>query len=237
MTAHDELLDNVAAYALGMLPPSEASAVAEHLKSCEECREEYRLLRPAITAVAYSAEACDDPSSGATSASPLLKTRIMKEVRAQAAVRKRTQSWPAFAVAAAALALAIFSGLLNLSLNARLSRDRAESAAAAQTIADLTAKDIRRHPFAGGEVLTRDEHLYIAMHDLPQPPAGHVYQAWTLAKGAKAMAPSVTFSPTGGVAVVRLPQDAALQAAVAVSLEPEGGSRQPTTKPIALVRI
>src|SRR5579863_3062260 len=136
MTAHDELLDNVAAYALGMLPPSEASAVADHLKSCKECREEYRLLRPAITAVAFSAEACDEPSSGATSASPLLKARIMKEVRAQAAGRNRTQYWPAYAVAAAALALAIFSGLLNLSLNARLSRDRAESIGAAQMMSD-----------------------------------------------------------------------------------------------------
>ncbi|HYL27672.1 MAG TPA: anti-sigma factor, partial [Candidatus Nitrosotalea sp.] len=165
------------------------------------------------------------------------KTRIMKEVRAQAAMRKSRAPWRAYAVAAAAFAIAILSGLLNLSLNDRLSRERAERAAATQIVTDLTASDLQRHPFAGGEVLARGAHLYIAMHDLPQPPAGHVYQAWTLAKGAKTVAPSVTFRPTGGVAVVRLPQDAARQAAVAVSVEPEGGSRQPTTKPIALVRI
>ena len=62
MTSHDEMLDNVAAYALGLLPASEAAAVADHLKTCESCRAEYDFLRPAVTALAYSAEACNDAS-------------------------------------------------------------------------------------------------------------------------------------------------------------------------------
>ena len=108
----------------------------------------------------------------------------------------------------------------------------------AQTLADLTAPDSQRRRFAGGEVLVHGERLYLAMHALPAPPPGRVYQAWTLAKGAKTVAPSVTFEPSsGGVAVVRLPEAATTIAAVAVSVEPEGGSKQPTTKPIALVRI
>ncbi|MGB8966179.1 MAG: zf-HC2 domain-containing protein, partial [Candidatus Cybelea sp.] len=84
MMSHDEMLDGVAAYALGVLPPDEAAAVASHLQTCAECREEYRLLRPAVTAVAYSAETCADADSGALIASPLLKARVMKEVRAGA---------------------------------------------------------------------------------------------------------------------------------------------------------
>jgi hypothetical protein len=238
MTTHDELLDNVAAYALGMLSPAEASVVAEHLTTCEQCREEYRVLLPAVTAVAYSAEAYDDPSAGATAASSLLKARIMKHVRAEAIPKRVARPWLAYGVAAAALAIAVFTGLADLSLMTRLSRNHVETVSQAQTIADLTSPDTQRHPFAGGEVLTRGERLYIAMRGLPAPPPGHVYQAWTLAKGAKTMAPSATFSPAdGGVAVVRLSQDAARQVAVAVSIEPEGGSKQPTTKPIALVRI
>jgi hypothetical protein len=51
------------------------------------------------------------------------------------------------------------------------------------------------------------------------------------------MTPSVTFAPEGGVVLVRLPQSATNVAAVAVSVEPTGGSQQPTTTPIALVRM
>ena len=238
MTTHDEMLDSVAAYALGTLPPAEASAVAAHLETCERCREEYRFLRPAVTALAYSAEACADQERGATAASPLLKARIMKQVRSESAAARSPRVWPAYAVAAAAILVAITTGLLDLSLNAQLGRDRAQSAAQAELLADLTAPGAQRHPFRGGEVTTNGNRLLLTMHGLPKPAPGHVYQAWTLAKNSKKMAPSVTFEPGySGVTVVRLPQEATTLAAVAVSVEPAGGSKQPTTKPIALVTL
>lgn len=237
MISHDELLDTVAAYALGLLSRSEAETIANHMQTCEQCRDEYRFLAPVVTAVAYSAQACSEASEGAVP-SPLLKARVMKRVRAEATRRMQPRVWPAYAVAAACLAIALLTGLADLSLERQLERDRAQSAVQAQTLADLTAPDSQRRRFAGGEVLVHGERLYLAMHALPPPPPGRVYQAWTLAKGAKIVAPSVTFEPAGGgVAVVRLPEAATTIAAVAVSVEPEGGSKQPTTKPIALVRI
>lgn len=238
MTVHDEMLDNVAAYALGILPPDEAAAVARHLKTCAECSEEYRQLRPAVTAVAYSAEACSDMASGAAVVSPLLKARIMRQVRADAPARLGQRVWPAYLAAAACLALAIMTGVQNLSLNDRLNRERAQAAQQAQMIADIMAPDAKRMPFEHGEVLMHGQRLYIAMHDMPMPPQGKVYQAWTLAKGAKRVAPSMTFMPgNNGTTVVRLPDAATALAAVAVSIEPEGGSQQPTTKPIAVVTL
>jgi anti-sigma-K factor RskA len=238
MSAHDEMLDAVAAYALGALSPNDAAEVTAHLRDCEECRAEYRLLRPAVTAVAYSAEACGDAAAGAAVASPLLKARIMKQVRGEVPRARRTVLWPAYAAAAACLALAIVAGLFDLSLNDRLNRERAQVVEQNQTIADFMAPDARRHPFAGGEVLSHGPRLYIAMHDMPMPPRGKVYQAWTLSKGAKKVAPSMTFMPAPtGMTVVRLPEAAARLAAVAVSIEPEGGSQQPTTKPIAVVSL
>jgi anti-sigma-K factor RskA len=235
MMSHDELLDSVAAYALGVLSPADAATVETHLQTCQECRDEYRYLRPAVTAVAYTAEACADPNSGTTAVSPLLKARIMKRIRSEAPAHSQPRVWPAYALAAACLALAIVTGLADLSLSGRLNRDHAQTVAQAQIIADLTAPDSQRHRFAGGEVVTHGDRLYIATHDLPAPPAGRVYQAWTLAKGAKAVAPSVTFTPDQGL--VRLPEAATTLAAVAISVEPEGGSKQPTTKPIALVAL
>jgi anti-sigma-K factor RskA len=74
--------------------------------------------------------------------------------------------------------------------------------------------------------------MYLTLAKLPPLPRGKVYQAWTLPKGAKAVQPSLTFSPNAdGVAVVALPVDASKVGAVAVSVEPEGGSKTPTTTP------
>jgi anti-sigma-K factor RskA len=238
MSPHDEMLDVVAAYALGVLPPQEASAAIDHLKTCEACQAEYRLLQPAVTAVAYSAEACADPTSGAAVVSPLLKARIMKRVRGEEKRPQVPRVWLAYAAAAACLAFAIVTGFLDVSLNARLGRERAQSSLQAQTIADFMAPDSKHRQFHDGEVLMHGQRLYIAMHNMPMPPKGKVYQAWTLTKGAKSVAPSMTFMPSaGGMTVVRLPEAATTLAAVAVSVEPEGGSLQPTTKPIAMVTL
>jgi anti-sigma-K factor RskA len=237
MMSHDEMLDGVAAYALGALPEKEAALITSHLQSCKECRDEYRLLRPAVTAVAYTAEACTDLQSGAVVASPLLKARVMKQVREGTVRRPQRRGWAGraaiWAVVAACLALAV----VDFSMNERVNRDRALLAAQDQTIADLAAADAKRYRFGNGEVLTHGDRLYIALRDLPTPPRGKIYQAWTLAKGEKRVAPSVTFEPSGGTTLVRLPEAATAVAAVAVSVEPEGGSTQPTTKPIAVVNL
>lgn len=237
MMSHDELLDNVAAYALGVLPPNESRTVEEHLQVCEACREEYRTLRPAVTAVAYSAEASSEPAPGVVTVSPLLKGRVMKRVREEAARQSRAQNWPAYALAAACLAVAIVTGIADLTLNARLQRETAQTRAQAQIIADFSAPETRRHAFTGGTVVSRGDRLYLTMRDLPALPKGRTYQAWILAKGATKVSPSLTFEPSAGVAVVRLPEPATRVAAVAVSVEPMGGSQQPTTKPIALVKM
>lgn len=237
MSTHDEMLDSVAAHAVGALSPQEAADVAAHMRDCAECRAEYRQLRPVVTAVAYSAEACADSASGAV-ASPLLKARIMRQVRGEVRSARPSRLWPAYAAAAACLALAIVAGLFDVSLSDRLGKERAQVVEQDQTIADFTAPDSRRHPFAGGEVLMHGPRLYIAMHDMPMLPRGKVYQAWTLAKGSKTVAPSTTFMPAAtGMTVVRLPEAATTLAAVAVSVEPEGGSKQPTSKPIAMISL
>jgi anti-sigma-K factor RskA len=233
MRPHDEMLDSVAAYALGTLTANEAQTVAEHLRTCEECREEYRLLRPAVTAVACAAEASADKRSGGVAPSPLLKARVMKQVRGEAARRPRPRGWAVAALLAACLALA----LLDYSLIRQVSYDRTQAAAQRQTIADLAAGDSQRYRFSGGAVVTRGDRLYIVLQNLPTPPTGKIYQAWTLAKGEKKVAPSVTFAPAGGTTIVRLPEAATAVAAVAVSVEPDGGSKAPTSKPIAVVNI
>jgi len=103
-------------------------------------------------------------------------------------------------------------------------------------VAKMVAPGSKHFPVAAGEVVASGDRVVIALHDLPKLPAGKVYQAWTLATGAKVVAPSITFGPdAAGVAVIELPEHASKLAAVAVSVEPAGGSKAPTSKP-AFVR-
>lgn len=259
-TVH-EMLDDVAVYALGSMPAAEAKRVREHIDSCAECAREYALLAPAAAAIAASASTEGDAS---TCPSTLLKPRIMQAIQAQArppapsnvaqlpSRSARPPVWPAYLVAAACFVIALISSMWNVALIGQLKQAQGELASVTSrstslardlageraTVADMVDSNAKHYASGDDEVVASGSRLYLAMRSLPEPPRGKVYQAWTLAKGAKRVAPSSTFVPDGrGVAVIPLAVDARNTAAVAVSVEPEGGSKQPTTKPILLVPL
>ncbi len=249
----DEFLDLVAVLALGALPESEARRVAAHLTGCDACRTLYSDLRPAADFVGYSAEATslDDLTSAR------MKTRIMRVVHgaqdAPAVRRKVSTGWLA---AAAAAILAVAIGADDHFVRDRAARDseagrtalvekqtqllaalaqvgasRSERDASQSRLAHLLEPGSKYFAVPQGEVVTSAKRVFIALK-LSTLPQGKVYQAWTLAKGAKAVAPSLTFSPAAnGVAFIELPVDATGIVAVAVSVEPAGGSRAPTSTP------
>lgn len=167
------------------------------------------------------------------------------------ALRART-SWVPYFVAAAAVIVAFLSTANYASLRSHAGdADRqiadlhsqldAQSQVAARErtletrLAALTAPGGKHFAVPSGEVVTSGGHVFLALH-VAALASGKVYQAWTLHAGAKAVAPSVTFVPeSGGVAFVELPESSTGLAAVAVSVEPTGGSKAPTSKP-AFVR-
>ena len=251
------MLDDVAVYALGALPAADAQRVREHMATCAQCRDEYAALKSTAAAIGQAAATSGD---AANCPGALLKPRIMAQVRAsvqraQPVVPRATDRppvWPAYLVAAACLAIAILSSISDAVVRGQLKQTQSTVVTLSQranalartlagtqtTLADLLSSGAKHYAVDGGEIVTHGSRVYIAMHDLPPPPRGKVYQAWTLAKGAKTVAPSLTFVPDAhGVAVVPIPADARLTAAVAISIEPEGGSKQPTTKPIAVVPL
>lgn len=258
---HD-MLDQVAVYALGALPATQAQAVRDHMATCAQCRDEYDQLRGAVAAIALTAEA---PQTGAQAPSTLLKARIMRQVKTSANGSDQRSTdigtapgrsgsgpvWPAYLVAAACLAFAIISSVYNIILSGQLNAGKQEVARLSQrdtalskslteergTLSDVLSADSKHYVVGENDVVTRGSHVYIAMRGLPEPPRGHVYQAWSLPKGAKKMVPSVTFVPDRGVAVVTVTADARDTAAVAVSIEPDGGSKQPTSKPVLVVPL
>jgi hypothetical protein len=151
--------------------------------------------------------------------------------------------WPAYLVAAVCFAIAVAFSLLNLSLMEQLKSAKAAAAALTQrstglarnleneeaTIADLMSEDGRRYDVPNGQVVVVRDRVYLTLHDVGAPPKGKVYEVWTQSKGKKVMTPSTTFIPDAhGVAVIALPVRARAIEAVAVSVEPESGSKAPT---------
>lgn len=245
------MLELVAAAALGVLPVADRARVDAFILADPEARAEFEDLRAAADLIGMAAEAPPDAARSAQ-----MKARLMAAVRGSAAepapvspLQRRPAPrvvWMSALAAAAALVFALISTMQSEGL--RSERDdanrRAQTLQAQVTaernvierdgriLADLTASDAKTYAVPYGSVVTRGSHLYLALHALPPLPRGHVYQAWTLPKGRAAMSPSLTFTPTGtGTTLVPLPEDAAQTTAVAVSVEPAGGSRAPTTKP------
>lgn len=73
----------------------------------------------------------------------------------------------------------------------------------------------------------------LAVRDLPEPAAGHDYQLWTI-QGEEPPQPAGLLQVQDGRALVRMQQVPA-GAAMAVTVEPDGGSEAPTTEPIVVL--
>jgi anti-sigma-K factor RskA len=244
----EALLDLVAAYALGVLPATQCSLVTSFILADAGARREYDELRATADLVGLSAE---EPVDSARAAR--MKERLMATVRNDASPRRAPASatrtsamWGTTLAAAAAVVFALVSVIQNFGLRSdlhesqtrvatlqtRIDADRRTVERDRRMLTDLTASDAKRYTVAYGTVVTRGEHVYLALGSLPPLAPGKVYQAWTLARGAKTVAPSVTFTPSqNGLTLVPIPESAGNLTAVALSVEPQGGSRQPTTKP------
>jgi hypothetical protein len=184
-----------------------------------------------------------------------MKERLLARVRADAATgslaRRRAanaQPWilGAGLAAAAALIFSVVTVIQDVQLRGDLAQAQRRDAALSveladaarngehdrQMVADLVSPDARHLDVPQGTVIVHADRVYFALSKLPALPKGKVYEAWTLPKGARTVQPSVTFVPNAdGVAVVEIPADALKLAAVAVTVENEGGSKTPTSVP------
>ncbi|HBY58962.1 MAG TPA: hypothetical protein DEH78_04025 [Solibacterales bacterium] len=229
-------------FALRALEPADMAAVQQHLDSgCTECRREWDAIQEALAAVAYLAPPAEPPAT--------LRSRVMNAAameRPPARPAKRTAvPWKPFAWAAAAAAVAIF-----FVQESRLDRYREtvrslQSEVSRQTaILDvLNAPEAREVIFgegASGRVLLHPKlGVLMIARNLPAPPAGRVYQMWLVPRTGLPVSAGL---PGGGVPgrVTHFHPtqvDLAQVAAVALSVEPPGGSPQPTTRPFLVVGL
>jgi len=237
-----------AAYSVDALDPDELLAFEAHLATCEACQHEVRELRR--TAALLGSVSDEVPPQ-------TLRTRILDQVHVTAQDRpaveatealptpsrspRRATTW--LAVAAAVLAVALVGiGTWTISVD----RTNARLAAQAEHVrAVLTAPDasVSSQPLPGGGrgtvVASSAQRISIFLGGgLAIPPSNKTYELWYIDNAGKATAAGIFVPNSDGSAVARLSGLApAATHLVGLTVEPAGGSTQPTTKPIMLVRV
>jgi anti-sigma-K factor RskA len=232
-SVHEELRNDLAAYALGALQGSDLERLEDHLAECESCRGYLQWLEPAVEVLPASVQQLRPP--------PSLEKSLMATVRTEAKQASETRreerqgfSWPswrglALRPATALAAIGVLAVGLAVGFAIRGSDEPEQTVIAAQAT-----------PEAPGPVeatLEREgDSGTLRVAQMPQLQSDEVYEAW-IGRGGQ-VAPAGTFvleSDGSGTAVV----DGSLEGAdsVLVTVEPEGGSEQPTSDPVLEVPL
>ncbi len=212
----------VAPYALDALDEREEKEFEQHLALCERCREELAGLREAAAALAVGAPSAAPP--------PELRRRILDQARSErpnVVPLRRPHRWtPVLAATTAiAAAAAIVLGIWGASLNN--SSDPLES-----VLSKPGARLVSMGSY-GGVAVGPDGRAVLALAVQPTPQS-KTYEAWVI-RGGKAT-PAGLFQGRAGTSVVKISKSVPAGTMVAVTVEPSGGSPQPTSKPFVLSR-
>jgi anti-sigma-K factor RskA len=238
MTA-DDLHLLTGAYVLDSLDEVERGAFERHLAECDDCRNEVRELRETVAQIG-AAEAQDPPES--------LRSAVFSEVDRTAQLAPRTTRTPTRAhrrwlqaLAVAAIAVLAFGLGTWVSQRATQRTVVAEENQLEQIVAapDAQMASMKMRGGAHSKVIvspSQGKAVMMADH-VAVPQSDRVYQVWLIDdKGAKhGMS---TFVPDAdGDAQVTMTADFDDIAAVAVTVEPAGGSPQPTSEPVGVASL
>jgi anti-sigma-K factor RskA len=221
--------DEVASYVLGALPEDESERFEVHLETCEECRHEVADLQVAADALPLAAVQVAPP--------PELKDRLMTVVRSEAELlqaaespareaapprEKRRRWWglrplPAIGLATAVLAVAVVAGILITG---------GDDTHTVQAKVTLTAA-----PNASASLKVNGDQGTLKVRDFPPAGSDRVYEAWRM-RGGKPVPAGIFMVGSDGKATLAIEEPLKTGDQVLVTLEPGGGSEQPTSDPV-----
>ncbi|MFI1396635.1 anti-sigma factor domain-containing protein [Streptomyces sp. NPDC020681] len=236
------------AYVLHALASDERAEFERHLDDCPACSLEVRELAATVAKLGLAA---------AVTPPPALKQQVMRRVSAERQepprVRRGTRgtrgrrgrSMSRFVLAACVAAAVAFGGVAvwqhqeaeDARQSAQRSQQETAELAAVLAAPDAQVTTSKLKDGAHGTVVvsqSRNKAAFLAS-GLAKPPSGKVYQLW-YEDGGK-MRPAGLMDPNATDNAVLM--EGALDSAsgMGITVEPAGGSAEPTTDPVALLRF
>jgi Anti-sigma-K factor rskA/Putative zinc-finger len=241
------------AYALGSCSPAEQEGLREHLSGCPTCTAELLELGAAREALLTAVPRASAP--------PELKSRVMTQVRADAALfaaaREREAGtrptaarapkpersgrrfgWlrapvPLAAAAACAAILAVGAGVLGAAL---VGGDSGGGPASTRTISAQV--NTSQAPGARARLVVSDDGgSRLVVQGMPSPGRGRVYQVWLTRGGSTRPAGTLFAVDRSGNGAAVVPGALKGVDQVLVSSEPVGGSQKPTRIPVLAATV
>ena len=229
MPEETHVLDLLPAYALGSLDAGEAGQVEEHLLSCWICRSESDAFQAVAAQLSFAAPAAVP--------SPALKDRLMRRVRlvslqVQIPAQASGRPWlerllPVWSLASFGLIIALV--VFNLALWQRLEQLEFLTSPGGMRAIPLNATD--KAPGATGFVIVgaNGRNGAVVVDGLPPLDEDRQYQVWLVRDGERTSgAVFSTDEESYGGMRIKAPGSLLEYSAVDVTIEPAGGSPQPT---------
>ncbi|MGH2978084.1 MAG: anti-sigma factor domain-containing protein [Solirubrobacterales bacterium] len=238
---HARFEDDLAAYLLDALTADEVREIERHIEGCERCQERARWLQGSVEMLPTAVEQLEPP--------PALRERLMRTVRAEAGVSARERpaaagagsdrdarshggrGWlsrlfalPRPAMALGAILLAVGAGGLGYAVGT--GGDAGEPTTIQAEVA----------PPGAHVTLERDgDRGILRVSGLPQH-SNRIYEVW-LERGGQARPATLFQVHRDGTGSAAIPHGLNGADRVMVSLEPPGGSAQPTSDPVVVTDI
>ncbi|MFE9014258.1 anti-sigma factor [Streptomyces cyaneofuscatus] len=234
------------AYALHALPEDERHEFERHLSDCEACTQEVREL--SATAARLGLAAAESPPRE-------LRERVLREIttvrqeipshgrRGRTVSTGRTGRWSSYALAACIAAAAAFGGVAvwqnqeaqDARQEANQATQRSEQLAQVLSAPDAKTSSGELTGGARGTVVVSQQQnraVFLAS-GMERPPSGKVYQIWFNDEGTMRSAGLMDPSASDDAVLLDGPVDRAT--GMGITVEPAGGSAEPTSDPVALM--
>ena len=251
MSICEELQELYPAYVLDAVNDADRTRIEQHLPRCANCAGAVASYRPVADAMAFAPLPADPPPDLKWR---VLAATMAQTSRAQPAPSWRAQLstglsslFRAPAFSAVALLLVIGLALWNISLQNQVAQQAELSQQMSAEIA-LQYEMLNTMAYANGQPMklqgtqiasravgrlyapAEDTTLALIVNDLPSLPSGKVYQFWLIdVSGDRTSGGTFTVDEQGrGWLLIHAPKPLSNYQGVGITIEPTGGSRQPT---------
>jgi anti-sigma-K factor RskA len=238
-------------YALDALPDEDRAEFERHLARCPSCADEVLGMREAAARLALAAAVAPPPGMREQVLTAIPRTRQLPpagpRLLARTGKRARPRRLPlSRAVAATVGALTLVAAIAflvvtQISTSSQLHQSQAASRAIAAVLAEPDARIESATATVGGTVTAvvsvRDREAVVTTAGVPSLPQARVYQLWVMTAAGTARSAGLLKLTGSGSADPVLAADVRPGDRLGITVEPDGGTRQPTTTPIVIMPV